>query len=342
MHGTTMIFLFIVPVMAAFGNYMVPLMIGARDMAFPRLNALSFWLLAFGGIAFYCSLFFEPPRGGLDLVRAAVRRRLHARRRRGRLDLPGPPDRPVVAGRRDQLRGHDPQHARARHELGPDAAVRVVDPGLQLPADRGAAGHRRGGHDAADRPPLRHRLLRPHRRRRPDAVAAPVLVLRPPRGLHHDPARVRDHLGDPAGVQPQADLRLQGHRRGHRGDRLPGPAGVGAPHVHHADRDRGADLLHAQLVPDRRAHRHQDLQLDRDPVEGVDRDEDAALLRGRPARAVRDRRHLGRDARGVPGRLAAARQLLRGRPPALRAVRRVGVRDLRRPLLLVPEDVAAS
>jgi cytochrome c oxidase subunit 1 len=64
MHGTTMIFLFIVPVMAAFGNYFVPLMIGARDMAFPRLNALSFWLLAFGGIAFYSSLFFEPPQAG--------------------------------------------------------------------------------------------------------------------------------------------------------------------------------------------------------------------------------------------------------------------------------------
>ena len=64
MHGTTMIFLFIVPVMAAFGNYFVPLMIGARDMAFPRLNALSFWLLVCGGIAFYASIFFEPPQAG--------------------------------------------------------------------------------------------------------------------------------------------------------------------------------------------------------------------------------------------------------------------------------------
>jgi cytochrome c oxidase subunit I len=64
MHGTTMIFLFVVPVMAGFGNYFVPLMIGARDMAFPKLNALSFWLLAAGGLVFYASVFFNPPECG--------------------------------------------------------------------------------------------------------------------------------------------------------------------------------------------------------------------------------------------------------------------------------------
>src|ERR1700742_3302205 len=64
LHGTTMIFLFVVPVMAGFGNCFVPLMIGARDMAFPRLNALSYWLLLFGGIVFYATLFWQPPEAG--------------------------------------------------------------------------------------------------------------------------------------------------------------------------------------------------------------------------------------------------------------------------------------
>ncbi|HEY8763693.1 MAG TPA: cytochrome c oxidase subunit I [Solirubrobacteraceae bacterium] len=64
LHGTTMIFLFVVPVMAGFGNYFLPLMIGARDMAFPRLNALSYWLLLLGGIVFYFTLFFHPPEAG--------------------------------------------------------------------------------------------------------------------------------------------------------------------------------------------------------------------------------------------------------------------------------------
>src|ERR1700730_9513215 len=56
MHGTTMIFFVVMPFLFGFANYLIPLMIGARDMAFPRLNAFSFWMTAFGGLLLYFSL----------------------------------------------------------------------------------------------------------------------------------------------------------------------------------------------------------------------------------------------------------------------------------------------
>jgi len=55
MHGTTMVFLVGMPIIFGFANYLVPLMIGARDLAFPRLNAFGFWLSAFGGLLLYFS-----------------------------------------------------------------------------------------------------------------------------------------------------------------------------------------------------------------------------------------------------------------------------------------------
>ena len=68
-HGVTMIFLFVMPVSAAFFNYLLPLMIGARDVAFPRMNALSWWIFIFGGIFLYSVVFFgdvTPPVGIAD------------------------------------------------------------------------------------------------------------------------------------------------------------------------------------------------------------------------------------------------------------------------------------
>jgi cytochrome c oxidase subunit I len=77
MHGITMIFLFVIPLsIGAFGNYLVPLMIGARDMAFPRMNALSYWLFLGSGLLMYSSLLLgmAPDAGWFDYVPLASRR----------------------------------------------------------------------------------------------------------------------------------------------------------------------------------------------------------------------------------------------------------------------------
>jgi cytochrome c oxidase subunit I+III len=71
MHGITMIFLFVIPMTTgAFGNYLLPLMIGARDMAFPRLNALSYWVFLGSGLFMYTALFqgHAPNAGWFDYV----------------------------------------------------------------------------------------------------------------------------------------------------------------------------------------------------------------------------------------------------------------------------------
>ena len=131
-HGTTMVFLVVVPILAGFANYLVPLMIGAADMAFPRLNALSYWFFLFGGVVLMLSFFADggAAQAGLDGLPAA-------------LD-PGSPGTGRTSGssslhlltvvdarRRDQLHRDDPQHAHARDDVDAHAALRLVDPALR-------------------------------------------------------------------------------------------------------------------------------------------------------------------------------------------------------------------
>jgi cytochrome c oxidase subunit 1 len=59
MHGTTMMFLFAVPVMQAVGSYLVPLMVGARSLAFPRMNAFAYWIFLFGGLMLYVGFLLD-------------------------------------------------------------------------------------------------------------------------------------------------------------------------------------------------------------------------------------------------------------------------------------------
>ena len=159
-----MIFLVVVPVWAGFANYLLPLMIGARDVAFPRLNAWSYWMYLFGGLALYASMFFSPPEAGWFSYVPLSLKQYSPHQRPGGVDLHGPPHRPELDHRRDQLHRHDPQHARARHGLGPHAAVRVDDPDLRVPDHPRADVAGRDGDDAAAGPQLRDALLRPGRR----------------------------------------------------------------------------------------------------------------------------------------------------------------------------------
>ena len=144
-HGTTMVFLVVVPILAGFGNYLLPLMIGARDMAFPQLNALSYWLFLFGGIVLYASFFAKGGPSGAGWRAYPPLTESRTAPGTGRT-LDPQPAHPLarVAARRDQLRLHDPEHADAgmtymRIPLFVWAILTYVDPARRRAAVARAA-----------------------------------------------------------------------------------------------------------------------------------------------------------------------------------------------------------
>ena len=208
-----MIFLFVVPILAGFGNYLVPLMIGAKDMAFPRLNALSYWLFLLGGLVILSSFFAD---GG-----AARPAGPPTRRSRTAEFSPGSGQDLWILGLHltslSSLAGAINFIVTIHNMRTPGMtwmriplfvwsieayAVLLI---LALPTISAAVTH------APLRPPGRARASSTGDNGRAP-LAAHVLVLRPPRGLHHGAARVRDGLGGHPGLLAQADLRLQGDR----------------------------------------------------------------------------------------------------------------------------------
>ena len=208
-------------------------MIGARDMAFPRLNAFGFWVDAVRRPAGLLQLRHRRCAGD-RLVRLRAADRTHV--------SPAAPATDfwalglivsgigTIDGRR-QLHRHDPRHARPGHDAAQGAVLRLddaldrgADPARHPAADRGA------GHGAV-RPPAGRPFLRRAERRLGLSVAAPVLVLRPSGGLHPDPAGLRHGLRSHPGLLAQGAVRLRVHGRRHDGHRLHQPGRLGASHV---------------------------------------------------------------------------------------------------------------
>ena len=130
MHGTIMLLLFATPIVFGFANYIVPLQIGAPDVAFPRLNALRYWLFLFGGLIALAG--FLTPGGAADFGWTAytpLSDAMHSPGAGGDLWIMG-----LAIGRsrhhprRGQLDHHDRLPARARHDDVPDADLHLEHP----------------------------------------------------------------------------------------------------------------------------------------------------------------------------------------------------------------------
>ena len=236
LHGLIMVFGAIMPAAVGFANWQIPHDDRRAGHGLRADEQLELLVASAGrDPARHVAVRSRRGRGGrLDALSAAHGPGRHGD---GPHDLRRAHPRRVVDHGLDQHHHDDPQPARARHDADEDAALLLDVAHHRVPADRGDAGARGGGDDAADRPPLRHVVLQRGGRRRPGAVPARVLVLRAPRGLHHHPAGVRHHLADHPDVLAQAAVRLRvdGVRDG--GHRDPLVHRLGAPHVHDGPAD---------------------------------------------------------------------------------------------------------
>src|SRR5581483_10795274 len=183
-----------------------------------------------------------------------------------------------------------------------------------------------------------HALLHPRRRRVRARLPAHLLVLLAPGGLHHDAARLRDRVRGDLGDGEEADLRLPPDGAVADGDPRARVLRLGAPHVRRRRRPLAAHPDDGHLDGDRGPDRDQGVLLVSDDLGRAGALHDADAVRARLRLDVRDRRPLRDLPRRRADRHPRLGHVLRRRAHPLRPVRRVVVHDLRRDLLLVPED----
>lgn len=261
-HGITMVAVAVAMFLGGLGNYVVPLMIGARDMAFPRLNALSYWLVPPIVVMLLISLLAYsgwnngwtayPPLSVLNgseqtLFNLAIITF-------GLVSILGG----INSSPRSSGNGRpDEPHAHAHLRLGRAGRLTaglLLHPGLR----RGAADDPPGPHGP-------HVVLQRGCRIERDPLRARLLVLLPPRRLRDGAAGFRRGAGDPLSLLSQTRLRLPlgagrlpRHRRAGRGR-------LGAPHVHQRHEQQRAGPLpdhhgddlhpHRSRLPVRHRHR---------------------------------------------------------------------------------------
>ena len=250
-HGTIMMMMASSAVVGPLGNWLIPLMIGSRRMAYPRVEAFSFWIFMAGYLVIVSALFFggfptgwtgyaplqTQAGGGMDSYLVGF----------------------AVIGIGMILAGFNLACTIINYRAPGMTWSRLpifawADPGDHRAAHAGHADAGGRGPDGDPRPHRRDRVLRQRARRQQLPVAEPLLVLRPSRGLHHGPAGFRDRHGDHAGLHPQAPLRLQGGGSGHAGGGAPVLLRMAAPPLPERDQSGHAAALHA----DDRAHLHPD------------------------------------------------------------------------------------
>ena len=260
MHALVMIFGAVMPAFVGLANWMVPMMIGAPDMALPRMNNWSFWILPFAFLMLLIEMFMPGggPQGGWTMYPP--------------LSLEGGNSVAFMIF--------------AIHMMGISSIMGAINiiatilnmraPGVDLlkmpvfvwtwlitaflliavmPVLAGAVTMLLTDKYFGDQ------FLQRGRRRRSGDVPAHLLVLRASRGLHHDPAGVRHRVGDHPDLRAQAAVRLSGDGVRDRVDRVPVVHRLGAPHVHGRHAARWRVVLHVRDDADRDPDRREGVQL---------------------------------------------------------------------------------